>query len=73
MQFTLATLAALMSLTSAVAINARSLAVSQLASRQASVCGGLTTPLCCQVDVLGVANLNCENGMSTSDEHRSCV
>ncbi|KAJ4381843.1 hypothetical protein N0V86_003208 [Didymella sp. IMI 355093] len=61
MQFTLTTLSALLSLTSAAAIGARSSAVGKLVARQGSVCGALATPVCCQVDVLGVANLNCEN------------
>lgn len=62
MQFTLATFSALLSLTSAAAINARSPLSSKLVTRQASVCGALATPVCCQLDVLGVANLNCANG-----------
>lgn len=62
MQFTLATLAALLSLTSAAAINARSPITGNLVSRQASVCGALSTPSCCELDVEGVADLNCENG-----------
>ena len=63
MQFTLTTLTALLSLTSAAAINARSPSVGKLVARQAGVCGALATPVCCQLDVLGIANLNCENGM----------
>jgi hypothetical protein len=30
--------------------------------RETGVCGPLSTPLCCQLDVEGVANSNCENG-----------
>ncbi|KZM24336.1 uncharacterized protein EKO05_0005646 [Ascochyta rabiei] len=61
MQFSLATITALLSLTSAAAITARSPTTGRLVSRQASVCGALATPVCCQLDILGVANLNCEN------------
>ena len=60
MQFTLA-FTALLSIASAAAVTKRYEA--KLVSRQAGVCGALSTPLCCQLDVLGVANLNCENGM----------
>ena len=66
MQSTLATLTALLSLASAAAISAGSPAVGKLVARQGSVCGTLATPVCCQLDVLGVANLNCENGTCTS-------
>jgi hypothetical protein len=51
MQFTIV-LATLLSLTSAAAVT----------KRQSGVCGALSSPLCCQLDVLGVANLNCETG-----------
>ncbi|KAJ4336807.1 hypothetical protein N0V87_005202 [Didymella glomerata] len=61
MQFALTTLTALLSLTSAAAINARFPSVGKLVARQAGVCGALATPVCCQLDVLGIANLNCEN------------
>ena len=60
MQFTLATFTALLSLTSAAAVTKRYPAT--LVERQSGICGGLATPLCCQTDVLGVANLNCANG-----------
>ncbi|KAF2247939.1 hypothetical protein BU26DRAFT_565362 [Trematosphaeria pertusa] len=74
MQFTLA-LTSLLSLTSAVAIMERSPAklsgrsAGKLVAR-AGVCGPLQTPLCCQLDVDGVANLNCENAgdVSTTEE-----
>jgi hypothetical protein len=59
MQFTLV-LASLLSLTSAAAITKRHPAT--LVDRQSGVCGALRTPLCCQLDVLGVATLNCANG-----------
>ncbi|KAF2690064.1 hypothetical protein K458DRAFT_328192, partial [Lentithecium fluviatile CBS 122367] len=37
---------------------------------QSDVCGALQTPLCCQLDVLGVANLNCANAgpVETTEE-----
>jgi hypothetical protein len=38
--------------------------------RQSGICGPLSTPLCCQLDVEGVANLNCENGTSCIDNGR---
>jgi hypothetical protein len=60
MQFTLATFTALLSLTSAAAVTKRYPAT--LVERQSGICGALATPLCCQTDVLGVANLNCANG-----------
>ncbi|KAH7135881.1 fungal hydrophobin-domain-containing protein [Dendryphion nanum] len=36
---------------------------------RSGVCGPLQTPLCCQLDVSGVANLNCENaaGVKTTE------
>ncbi|EOA91864.1 hypothetical protein ACJQWK_03031 [Exserohilum turcicum] len=34
---------------------------------EGDVCGPLSTPLCCQTDILGVANLNCENAGPVSD------
>ncbi|KAF3040540.1 hypothetical protein E8E12_008867 [Didymella heteroderae] len=70
MQFTLTALTSLLSLTSAAAISARSPSVGKLVARQGSVCGALATPVCCQLDVLGVANLNCENAgpVSTTEE-----
>jgi hypothetical protein len=55
MQFTVV-FATLLSLTSAAAVPAK------LVMRESGVCGALSSPLCCQLDVLGVANLNCENG-----------
>jgi hypothetical protein len=64
MQFTLATITALLSLTYAAAGTKRYPAT--LVERQSGVCGGLATPLCCQTDILGVANLECENGMCES-------
>jgi hypothetical protein len=67
MQFTLATLTALLSLTSAAAVIKRYPAT--LVSRQSGICGGLATALCCQTDVLGVANLNCANGKSYYPHH----
>ena len=63
MQFTLV-LASLFSLTSAAAVTKRYPAT--LVERQSGVCGALSTPVCCQLDVLGVANLNCENGKRTA-------
>lgn len=63
MQFTLAACAALLSLASAAAVGVRSPSVGKLVARQGSVCGALSSPLCCELDVLGVANLNCANGM----------
>jgi hypothetical protein len=36
----------------------------ELVTRQSGVCGPLSSPLCCELDVEGVANLNCENGKS---------
>jgi hypothetical protein len=62
MQFTLAAISALLGLTSAAAISARAPSVGKLVAR-AGVCGGISTPVCCQLDALGVANLNCDNGM----------
>jgi hypothetical protein len=53
-------LANLLSFTSAAAIPTK------LMTRQSGVCGALSTPLCCQLDVEGVANLNCENGTLTT-------
>lgn len=61
MQLTL-TVTALLSVASAAAVTKRYPAT--LSTRQSGVCGALSTPLCCQLDVLGVANLNCENGKS---------
>ncbi|KAF2130232.1 hypothetical protein P153DRAFT_375029 [Dothidotthia symphoricarpi CBS 119687] len=58
MKFTLA-LATLLSVTSAVAVTRRHPAT--LSKRQSSVCGGIATPTCCQLDVLGAANLDCES------------
>lgn len=66
MQSRLATFTTLLSLTSAVAITARSPIIGKLVARQGSVCGALATPVCCQLDALGVINLNCETGMCTS-------
>jgi hypothetical protein len=63
MRFTLTTLTALLSLTSAAAVTKRYSAT--LVERKSGICGGLATPLCCQTDVLGVANLNCANGTLT--------
>jgi hypothetical protein len=60
MRFTITTLTALLSLTSAAAVTKRYPAT--LVERQSGICGGLATALCCQTDVLGVANLNCANG-----------
>lgn len=62
MQFTIFTLTALLSLTSAAAVTKRYPYTATLVERQSEICGGLATPLCCQTDVLGVANLNCANG-----------
>lgn len=61
MQLTIA-LTTLLSLASAAAVKKRYSAT--LVERQSGVCGGLATPLCCQTDVLGAANLNCANGES---------
>lgn len=61
MQFTVI-VASLLSLTSAAAVTKRY--EGKLVARQSGVCGAISTPLCCQLDVLGVANLNCENGTS---------
>ncbi|KAI0583807.1 hydrophobin-like protein [Pyrenophora tritici-repentis] len=36
-------------------------AAAAIVPRQNGVCGPLTTPLCCQADVAGVANLACAN------------
>ncbi|KAH7083408.1 hypothetical protein BKA63DRAFT_152658 [Paraphoma chrysanthemicola] len=58
MQFAF-TIASLLSLASAAAVTKRYPA--NLVERQSGVCGALATPLCCQLDVLGVANLNCAN------------
>ncbi|KAL1801465.1 hypothetical protein ACET3X_001807 [Alternaria dauci] len=69
MQFTLATMTALLSLTSAAAVTKRYTAT--LVERASGICGGLATPLCCQLDVLGVANLNCANagtGIETTED-----
>jgi hypothetical protein len=63
MRFTLTTLTALLSLTSAAAVTKRYPAT--LVERKSGICGGLATALCCQTDVLGVANLNCANGTLT--------
>ncbi|KAG9189014.1 hypothetical protein G6011_05882 [Alternaria panax] len=60
MLFTLTPLTALLTLTSAAVIS----------TRQSGLCGNLATPLCCQTDVLGVANLNCANagaGITTTE------
>jgi hypothetical protein len=57
MQLTIV-IATLLSLASAAAVP------SKLLTRQSGVCGALSTPLCCQLDVEGVADLNCENGKS---------
>lgn len=62
MQLTLFTITGVMGFTSAAAISTPSATVGKLVARQGSVCGALATPVCCQLDVLGVANLNCENG-----------
>lgn len=67
MQFTIA-FTTLLAVASAAAISERSpasvkgRAAGKLVARD-GVCG-TSTPLCCQLDVDGVANLNCENGMS---------
>jgi hypothetical protein len=55
MQLTIV-IATLLSLASAAAVP------SKLLTRKSGVCGALSTPLCCQLDVEGVADLNCENG-----------
>lgn len=54
-------LSTLFTLASAAAVTKRHPAT--LVSRQSGVCGGIATAECCQLDVLGVVNLNCENGM----------
>jgi hypothetical protein len=51
-------LATLLSVAAAAAVPA------ELVTRQSGVCGPLSSPLCCELDVEGVANLNCENGKS---------
>ena len=63
MRFTIV-LVSLLSVTSAAAVTKRYPAT--LVARQSGVCGALSTPVCCQLDVLGVANLNCENGKCTA-------
>ncbi|EAT86290.1 hypothetical protein HBI56_099580 [Parastagonospora nodorum] len=73
MQFTII-LTTLFSLTSAAAVQKRYPAT--LVERQSGVCGGLATPLCCQTDVLGAANLNCANAgvVETTEEFQaSCA
>ncbi|KAF2116292.1 fungal hydrophobin-domain-containing protein [Lophiotrema nucula] len=70
MQFTVI-LTSILSVASAAAITERSLPT-KLFGRDAGklvrrdVCGPLESPLCCQLDVEGVANLNCENAGSVS-------
>lgn len=68
MQFTVV-FASILSLASAAAIAESSPAkVSGPAAGKlvphhpSGVCGPLQTPLCCQLDIDGVVNLNCENG-----------
>ena len=47
-------------------------AAAPLEQRQLPVCSGLTTtPQCCDVDVLGVADLNCENPLSTPTDRET--
>ncbi|KAF2739656.1 hypothetical protein EJ04DRAFT_519318 [Polyplosphaeria fusca] len=69
MQFSIV-LASILSLASAAAISelkpvkVSGPAAGKLVPRHpkfGDVCGPLQTPLCCQLDVDGVANLNCEN------------
>ncbi|RYO71905.1 hypothetical protein AA0113_g1698 [Alternaria arborescens] len=72
MQFKLAAFTALLSLTSAAAVTKRYPAT--LVERQSGICGGIATPLCCQTDVLGVANLDCANagaGIKTTEEFKA--
>ncbi|KAI4622404.1 uncharacterized protein J4E87_006346 [Alternaria ethzedia] len=75
MQFTIFTLTALLSLTSAAAVTKRfPYAATSVQARQSEICGGLATPLCCQTDVLGVANLNCANagaGIETTEDFQA--
>jgi hypothetical protein len=59
MQFTIV-LATLLSVASAGVMNKRYSATSVASA--SGVCGGLATPLCCQTDVDGVADLDCANG-----------
>lgn len=59
MQFTLVAFTALLSMTSAAAVNRFPISAKLVSRQNSAVCGGLTTPLCCQTDVLGVVNLNC--------------
>ncbi|KNG44823.1 hydrophobin 5 [Stemphylium lycopersici] len=61
MQFTIIAVAALMGFTNAAAVTKRYQAMSVPAGDAGGVCGPLATPLCCQTDILGVANLACEN------------
>lgn len=68
MQFTIA-FTTLLAVASAAAVSQRSPVsvkgrdAGKLVARD-GVCGGISNPLCCQLDVSGVANLNCENGTS---------
>jgi hypothetical protein len=57
MQLTIV-LATLLSVASAAAVP------TELLTRRSSVCGPLSSPLCCELDVEGVATLNCANGES---------
>jgi hypothetical protein len=69
MQF-LVVLTSLLSVASAAAVSPRypaKLTGGELSKRQSSVCGSNTTPVCCQVDVLGVADTSCGNGKSLPD------
>ncbi|KAH7068686.1 fungal hydrophobin-domain-containing protein [Paraphoma chrysanthemicola] len=70
MHYTIA-IASLLSLTSAAAVTKRYPAT--LVERQSGVCGALATPSCCQLDVLGVADLNCANAgpVSSTEEFKT--
>lgn len=59
MQFTIA-FTTLLSVASAAVLTKRYPAT--LVERQDGVCGNRGVPLCCQTDLLGVANLNCRVG-----------
>lgn len=63
MKYTLAVCTALLSMASASAINAHPPIDEELVTRQRSVCGPNHTPVCCELDILGVADFNCNNGM----------
>jgi hypothetical protein len=63
MHSTIFTLTTLLALTTALTLPKRYESHPESIALSSGVCGPLQTPLCCQIDVLGVIDLTCENGM----------